>query len=539
MQAPILNNPQDMTLNPRFFLPLFVLTYLFASTANAQIFYRGNDGDPETLDHHGTSLISESRLIDDLYSGLVDFSADAKVIAGTAERWDISEDGLTYVFYMRDNARWSNGDPVTAHDFVFAYRRLMNPETAAKYATILYPIKNAEKVNTGQLGVNDLGVRAIDDKTLEIKLEQATPYFLDQLTHQTGKPLHQKSVEALGDQFVKPGNLVSNGAYILESYTLNSRIVMKKNDYFYDAANVAIDEVHYIPFEDRSTCVRAWEAGEVHICSDLPAQELERLATYEDSLRIVPYLGTYYYALNTTDEFLSDPDIRRAMSMVIDREFLAEEIWPGMIPAQSLVPVGINNYPAGSPETDYLNMSMLDREDKAIAIMASKGISKKTPVTVELMYNSGENHKNTATAIADMWSEIGINITYKIRDAAAHYAYMRDLGKLQVARAGWIGDYSDPQNFLFLLESYNTGFNYARYDNPEFDGLMAKAAEELDLEKRAKILSEAESLIMRDTPFLPIFYYSSFTLVSPLLENWESNVMNKNATRFIAFKKPS
>ncbi len=524
-------------MNLKFSIALLFSFNLFAASASAQIFYRGNDGDPETMDHHGTSTSSEAKLMDDLYSGLVDFSGEAKVIPGTAERWEISEDGETYTFHLRHDARWSNGDKVTAHDFAFAFRRLMNPATAAKYATILYPIKNAEKVNTGELELSELGVKAIDDTTLEIQLERATPYFLDQLTHTTGKPLHQKSVEALGGQFVKPGNMITNGAYTLESYTLNSRIVMKKNPHFYDAENVAIKEIHYIPFEDRSTCVRAWEAGEIHICSDLPAQDLERLAEYEGALRIVPYLGTYYYALNVEDEFLSDPDIRRAMSMVIDREFLAEEIWPGMIPAKSFVPTGINNYPKGSPPTDYFKMSMLDREDAAIAIMARKGISKDNPVTIELMYNSGENHKNTATAISDMWSEIGINITYKIRDAAAHYAHLRDLGKVQIARAGWIGDYSDPQNFLFLLESHNTGFNYARYNNLEYDGLMIEAAKELDLDKRADILSRAESLVMRDTPFLPIFYYSSFTLVSPQLENWTSNVLNKNPTRFLSLKQ--
>ena len=503
------------------------------SAAQAQIFYRGNDGDPETLDHHGTSTTSEARILLDLYSGLVDYGADASIVAGTAERWDIAPDGLRYTFYLRANANWSNGDPVTAHDFVFAFRRLMDPATAAKYATILYTIKNAEKVNIGEMPVDQLGVRAIDDKTLEITLETPTPYFLEQLAHQTGKPLHKKSVEELGDAFVKPGNMVTNGAYILESFTLNDRIVLKKNPQYFHADDVTIEELHYVPFEDRSTCVRAWEAGEVHVCSDLPAQELERLKQYGASLRIVPYLGSYYYALDTTDKLLSDPEIRRAMSMVIDREFLADEIWPGMIPATSLVPVGINNYEGGSPVTDYFNMSMLDREDEAIAIMARKGISKKKPVTVELMYNSSENHKNTATAIADMWSELGINVTYKIRDAAAHYAYLRDRGKKQVARAGWIGDYSDPQNFLFLLESYNTGFNYSNYDNPEFDALMKAAANELDLNKRAIILRNAEALIMRDTPFVPIFYYSSFTLVSPKISGWLSNVMNKNPTRYL------
>ena len=523
-------------MNLKRLIAVFIMVALLPSTSYASTIYRGNSGDPETLDHHGTSTVSEARVIDDLYSGLVDFSENAKVIPGTAERWEISQDGLTYTFYLREDARWSNGDRVTAQDFVFAYRRLMDPKTAAKYATILYPIKNAEKVNTGELELSKLGVKAIDDKTLEIQLEQSTPYFLDQLTHSTGKPLHQKSVEALGDQFVKPGNMITNGAYTLSEYVLNSRIVMKKNPHFHAADTVTIEELHYIPFEDRSTCVRAWESGEVHICDDLPAQDLERLVKYGDSLRIVPYLGTYYYALNTTDELLSDPEIRRAMSMVIDREFLAEKIWPGMIPATSFVPPGVNNYGDGSPKTDYFDMSMLDREDEAVAIMARKGISKDKPVSIELMYNSGENHKNTGTAIADMWSEIGLNVTYKIRDAAAHYAHLRDLGDLQVARAGWIGDYSDPQNFLFIMESHNTGFNYARYDNPEFDGLMTKAARELDLDKRAELLQNAERLVMRDTPFLPIFYYSSFTLVSPKVENYQSNLLNSNLTRFLSLK---
>ncbi|MEM9600435.1 MAG: peptide ABC transporter substrate-binding protein [Pseudomonadota bacterium] len=515
---------------------LIILSSIIASVANAQVLFRGNDGDPETLDHHGTSTIAESRLMDDLYSGLVDFGPDGNVVAGTAERWDVSDDGLIYTFHLRENARWSNGDPVTAGDFMFALRRLMEPLTAAKYATILYVIENAEPVNTGEMDVEALGVRAIDDKILEIRLEQATPYFLNQLTHQTGKPLHQASVEALGDQFVKAGNLVTNGAYMLVENRLNDRIVMRKNPYFYDADQVAIEEVRYIPFEDRSTCVRAWEAGEVQICSDLPAQDLERLEQYGDSLRVVPYLGSYYYALNATDGLLDDVEIRQAMSMMVDREFLSQEIWPGMIPSYTLVPPGIDNYAGGSPLPDWANLSMLDREDKAIAIMASKGISKDNPITVELMYNSGENHKNTATAIADMWAELGINITYKIRDAAAHYAYLRDLGDMQVARAGWIGDYSDPQNFLFLLESYNTGFNYARYDNPDYDAIMARAAAEMDLERRADILREAESMILRDQPFMPIFYYSSFTLVAPELQNYNSNLMNKNPTRYLSFK---
>lgn len=505
-----------------------------AGGVEASTYMRGNDGNPETLDQHKTSTVAEANILRDLYEGLVVYDRAAHVIPGVATDWTISEDGTVYTFTLRDDAKWSNGDPVTAGDFVFSLRRILTPETGAKYANILYPILNAEAVNKGEMAPDTLGVRAIDDRTLEITLAAPTPYFLELLTHQTGLPVHPASVEAHGADFVQPGKMVSNGAYMLKSNTLNDRIVLVKNPWFHDAANVAIDEVHYLPFEDRATCVRGWEAGEVQSCSDLPAEDIERLrAAHGDAVRVAPYLGTYYYALNHEDEFLSDPDVRRALSMAIDREFLASEIWSTMLPATSFVPPGIGNY-EGSPEVDYFSMSMLDREDMAAEILAAKGVTPETPHTLELMYNTSENHKNVATAIADMWATLGVNVVFNVRDASAHYAHLRDRGDFDVARAGWIGDYSDPQNFLFMVESDNEGFNYARYENPEYDALMDQAAATTDLTARAAILQQAEALFMRDLPFLPLLYYTSMSLVSPRLSGWEDNIQNVHPTRFLS-----
>jgi oligopeptide transport system substrate-binding protein len=294
--------------------------------------------------------------------------------------------------------------------------------------------------------------------------------------------------------------------------------------------------VNYLPFEDRATCVRAWEAGEVHSCSDLPAEDIARLREeHGEAVRVAPYLGTYYYAVNHEDERLSDPDVRQALSMVIDREFLAAEIFQGtMVPAESFVPPGIGNYAGGSPEVEYFDLSMLDREDMAIAVMEEKGIGPDNPVTIELAYNTSENHKNAATAIADMWSILGVNVEYTVRDASAHYAHLRDKGDFDIARAGWIGDYSDPQNFLFMVESDNDGFNYANYDNPEYDALMDQAAATTDLEARAEILRQAEAIFMRDLPFIPLMYYSSRSLVSPDLQGWLDNIQNVHPTRFLS-----
>ena len=453
-----------------------------------------------------------------------------------ATDWTVSEDGMVYTFNLRDDAKWSNGDPVTASDFVYSLQRIMLPETGAKYANILYPIANAEAVNKGELEAALMGVKAIDDTTLEITLAAPTPFFIELLTHQTGLPVHPASVEEHGADFVQPGNMVSNGAYTLVENSLNDKIVLAKNDMFHAADSVQIEEVHYIPFEDRATCVRGWEAGEIHSCSDLPAEDIARLkAEHGDAARVAAYLGTYYYALNHTDPILADPEVRQALSMAIDREFLAEEIFQGtMVPATSFVPPGIGNYFSGSPEIDYFDMSMLDREDKAAEILASKGISPDNPVTIEIMYNTSENHKNAATAIADMWANLGVNIEYNVRDASAHYAHLRDKGDFDVARAGWIGDYSDPQNFLFMVESDNDGFNYANYNNAEYDGLMDKAAMTTDLNMRADVLKEAEGLFMRDLPFIPLLYYSSRSLVSPQLNGWVDNIQNVHPTRFLS-----
>jgi oligopeptide transport system substrate-binding protein len=508
-----------------------------ASAALAQTVYvRGNDGDPETLDQHKTSTVAEAHLLRDLYEGLVIYDTNAQVIPGVAESWSVSDDGVTYTFALRENARWSNGDPVTAGDFVFSLRRIMTPETGAKYANILYPIKGAEAINKGEAAPDALGVAAPDHRTLVITLERPTPYFLELLTHQTGLPVHPATVEAQGQGFTAPGVMVSNGAYRLLAFTPNDKIVMEKNPHFHAADTVSIDRVEFVPFEDRAACVRRFEAGEVQSCSDLPAEQIgflkERLG---EQVRVVPYLGTYYFALNTEKGPLADARVRQALSMAADREFLAEEIWAGsMLPAYSFVPPGIGNYEGGGAVLDYADAPMFDREEEALALMREAGFGPENPVTLEISYNSSENHKNTSTALADMWAPLGVSVTYNVRDLSAHYAHLRDTSDYEVARAGWIGDYSDPYNFLFLVLSDNTGFNYAKWKNPDYDALLEKAEATIDLTERAAIMREAEALFLAEMPMIPLLFYSSKSLVSDRLEGWGDNIQNVNATRFLS-----
>jgi oligopeptide transport system substrate-binding protein len=513
----------------------FITSLIVASAFAEMVYHRGNAADPETLDQHKTSTVYEAHILRDLYEGLVVYDARAKVVPGMAESWTISDDGLTYGFKLRADAKWSNGDPVTAGDFVYSLRRIMDPATGAKYANILYPVKNAEKINKGEAGPEALGVRAPDARSLEITLESPTPYFLELLTHQTGLPVHPASLERHGDDFVKPGNMVSNGAYSLAEFIPNAHVKVVKNPNFHDAAKVKIDTVFFYPTEDRGAALRRFQAGEIHSNNDAPTEQIAFMReTLGAQFRVAPYLGTYYYAVKADKAPFSDRRVRRALSLLIDREFLAEEIWGGtMVPGYSFVPPGIGNYDEPA-YADYKETSMIDREDEAIALLAAAGFGPDKPLEVEIRYNTSENHKNTAVAIADMWKPAGIDVKMLNTDTKTHYAVLRDKGDFDVARAGWIGDYSDPQNFLFMVESDNDGFNYAGYDNPDYDALMDEAARTVDLAARAKILKRAEEIFMRDLPFIPLLYYSSLSLVSDKLRGWQDNIQNVHASRWMS-----
>jgi oligopeptide transport system substrate-binding protein len=509
---------------------------LMAPAWSQAVYNRGNDTDPKSLDHHKTSTVAESHISRDLYEGLVTEAANGEMTPGVAESWQVSDDGLVYTFKLRQGAKWSNGDPVTAGDFVFAYQRIQDPATAAEYANILYPIKNAEKVNKGELKPDQLGVKAVDDHTLEVTLEAPTPYFLSQLMHQTAYPIHKASVEQHGDAFTKPGNMVTNGAFMLESFTPNDKIVLKKNPNFHDAANVKLDAVNYMPFEDRANCIRRFEAGEVHSCSDIPAEQIDFVRDkFGDQLHIAPYLGTYYLPVKIKKEKLADPRVRHAISMAIDRDFLAKEIWrETMLPGYSIVPPGIDNY-AEPVFLDYKDMDQLDREDAAKKLLEEAGVEPGS-LTLELRYNTSENHKNTLTAVADQLKAIGITSTLVEMEGTGYFDYMKNDGDFDIARAGWIGDYNDPQNFLFLYESDNLGFNYPRWANKEYDELMAKAETTLDLKERGTILRQAEEIFLKELPAIPILYYSSRGLVSDKVKGWEENLLDHHPSRFISIE---
>jgi oligopeptide transport system substrate-binding protein len=353
------------------------------------------------------------------------------------------------------------------------------------------------------------------------------------LTHQSTYAVSKANVEKFAADFVKPGNLVSNGAYTLAEFIPNDHIKLVKNPQFYDQGTVKIDVVKYFPTEDRATAMKRFEAGELDSNDDLPTEQLADLrAKFGDQVHIGPYLGTYYYVFKTDKKPWSEPKLRHAISMAIDRDQLAEKVWQNtMIPAYSFVPPGIGGYETKT--VDYAEKGQIDREDDAKKILQELGYGPDKPLKMELRFNTSPNHQNTAVAIQEQLKPLGIEVTLLNTDTKTHYGHLEQHGDFDVARAGWIADFKDPANFLDLCKT-GTGNNYAVYSNKEFDDLMAAAASEADPAARMKKLSDAEGIAMRDLCVVPLLFYSYHNVVSSKLHGFEDNVLDVHPTRFIS-----
>ncbi|ACL60918.1 peptide ABC transporter substrate-binding protein [Methylobacterium nodulans] len=506
-----------------------------ARAAGSPVYRRGNGADPETLDPHKTSTLAEATILLDLFEGLTCYDAGGNLVAGAAERWSTTPDGLTWTFTLRPEGRWSNGDPVVAEDFLAGLRRVLNPATGAKYASVLFPIRRAEAVNRSAAPVEELGVRAPDPRRLVIELEQPTPYLLELMTHQASTPVHRPSLARHGDAFSRPGNLVSNGAYLLQDVSPNDRITAVRNPHYRDAPSVRIGQVEYIPTPDLAAAVRRFAAGEIDSLDDLPADQIKALkARFGPQVWLTPALGVLALMVNLRKSPLGDRRVRQALSLAIDREFLAEAVWgETMLPAYSLTPAGLDNA-LPPPEMPGRELSPLEREDRAVALLRQAGFGPgATPLTVEIRYNTTDNNRNMMVAIADMWRVLNVRTSFVNTDAKTHFAHLRDGGPFDLARMSWIADYSDPQNFLFLVESGNDGFNSGHYANPAYDALMREAAGTVDLERRAGLLYRAEEIFLADLPWIPLLHYRHKHMVAPRLKGMQPNIRGVAPTRYL------
>ena len=507
------------------------------SAARAEMVYRmATMGEPKSLDPHVVSGTWENYIVGDAFMGLLTDAADATPIAGAAESWTISDDGLTYTFKLRDH-KWSDGTPVTAEDFVYSWRRLLDPATAAEYASIMYPVKNAEKINSGEIkDLSQLGVRALDDKTLEVTLENPTGYFLELLTHYTSFPVPKHVIDKHGADWVKPGNIVSNGAFRIIEWTPNSRVVAEKNPEFYDAANVKVDQVVYYPDEDRNEVTKRFRAGEIDYVDDFASEQIDFLkANLPKETRIYPYLGTYYYPINLNKAPFNDPKVRRALTMAIERPAITDKVLKtGELPAYGVVPPNTGKY--GDPYVpDWAGIPLPERQQMARDLLKEAGFGPDNPLKFTLSYNTSENHKRIAVAAQAMWKAIGVQVELVNREVKVHYDELKQ-NNFDVARAAWVADYNDPQNFLYLLETRTGPNNYGRFSSPEFDALMMEQAAERDQDKRMQIMHQAEKIAIDADAWIPIYYYVSKALVSPKVQGYVDNTKHTHRSRWISIE---
>jgi oligopeptide transport system substrate-binding protein len=496
---------------------------------------RGLVGSIETLDPQRAATFEETMILTDLFDGLVSLDALGRAGPGAAESWTVSPDGLIYTFKLRKGGRWSNGQAVKAEDFVQSFRRLFSPGTDATEDGPLQVIRNAVPVKEGLAKPDSLGVAALDVATLEITLEQPTPTFPRRLAEPVALPVNVSAIRKLGDDFGKTGNIVSNGPYRLGAIDAEDGYVLLKNDRFRAADQIEADSVVYQTFADAADCVAAFRDKKVLTCSDVPTADLAGLKQeFGAALEIAPYEGTYFYALSTTHKPLDDVRVRQALSLAIDREALAREAWSGgMIAADHLVPRELSALPPAADEP------IEQRRKRARSLLEAAGFGGKTkPLDVEIRVGTGAAHEQTAKLVAEDWKAIGVNATILTEPGSAHFARLRDGGDFEVARAGWILEEADPIDILSLLKSDNERFNYPRYNNRDYDELLANANAAIDPQARQKLLGEAETRIQRDQPVIPLLSYASLSLVSPSLRGWEPNVVNRHPSRFLRIVSP-
>jgi len=508
-----------------------------ASLADRQILHRGNGTQPQGLDPHLTEGVSSSNVQRDLFEGLVVEAPDGSLIPGVAGRWEISGEGRIYTFHLRPASRWSNGDPVTAEDFVFSMQRVVTPATGSKYALMLAPILNAEQIIAGEMEPGMLGVRAPDKHTFEITLKAPTPYFLGMLAHSIALPVHPASVREHADRYGRVENLVTNGAYRISEMVVGSHIRLVRNEHFRDRDSVIIDEVFSYPIEDLSAELARYRADELDWTYEVPNAQFGWVqANLPGELHVSPYFGTYYFGFNTSKPPLNDVRVRRALAMTIERDIITDKLTRfGEIPAFSFVPPGIPGYENAEPE--WVKWSQAQRDAEAQRLMAEAGYGPDNPMHIEIRYNTHQNHKKISLAIAHMWrSKLGVRSSLLNEEFRVFLANRKQRLVTQVFRAGWIGDYLDPYTFLEINLS-GSGLNDADWKSPRFDALMSQASLTADPQARMAMLSQAEALILEEVPNAPIYTYVSKRVIKPWVRGWQPNLLDHHATRWMYLLK--
>lgn len=491
--------------------------------------------EPKTIDPALNSATDGSNVILNTFEGLTRLDNNDQPVAGVAEKWEVSADQLTYKFFLRKDAKWSDGQPVKAQDFEYAWKRVLNPETAAEYAYMLYYIKNGEAYNSGKATADQVAVKALDDYTLEVTLEAPTSYFLSLTAFPTYSPVRKDIVEVNKDTWAtKPETYISNGPFVLKEWRPKDVMVLEKNTNYWKANEVKLGKVEFKMIDQQTSALTAFQTGQLDMIDNVPQEEIPRLVK-EKIATIEPALATYYYIFNLTDKAatidpaaskaLKDPKVRKALTLAVDRKAIVDNVTKGgQTPAGAMVPGGIKE-PNGQ---EFRNVSYYKPEGdvaEAKKLLAEAGYPEgKGFPKLTILYNTSQGHQNIAQAIQDMWKKnLGINVELKNEEWKVFQTTRRQKNYL-VARAGWNGDYVDPMTFLDMWTTGNPQ-NDAGYANAAFDAKIAAAKKEVDPAKRMQILHEAEEILMTDLPIMPIYFYTHIVCVKSNVKGIHKSVL--------------
>ena len=499
---------------------------------------RGNGGEPATLDPHATDGRIESNILRDMFEGLVVYGPDGKIIPGCAESWDVSDDGLIYTFRLRDGIKWSNGEPITAEDFVYSLRRAIAPRRGADYAQSMSVIRNADAVMKGEKPPTDLGIEAVDKQTVRFLLRGPTPYFLALISSDNhATPVHRATVEKYGDHWAEPGKMVSNGAYQLSEWQRQQQVVLVRNSNYYGDADTRIDRVRYLPIANASDELKLFKEGKLDMTNEVPQEQVKWISLSDPKeFWNKPYIATYYYAFNLMAEpFKGNRNLRKALSLAVNREALVEKVTrAGELPAYSLVPPVITGY--RRQPLPFIEKTMERRLEEARHLFAEAGYNPAQPLAIELLYNTSDNNRKIAAAVIDMWkATFGRGVTVvPVSAERTDYLKRRSHRQFQVVRAAWIGDYADPTVFLNLMLSHSgPPRNDAGFKSAAYDELLDKAGNTNDANERAEYLQQAERVFLDEYAIIPIYHFATKSLVSDRVRGVEFNIRDVHPTRFL------
>ncbi len=500
-----------------------------------QILHKGNGQEVQDLDPQLVNGVGEYNVISALIEGLVaEDPHDLHPVPGVAERWDISADGKLYTFHLRRNARWSNGAPVTARDFVESYRRILSPTLGADGAYMLHVVRNAEAFNKGTLtDFNQVGFRALDDRTLEISLTNPTPYFLSLLNYDAWFPVHIPTVKKYGPVYergsywTKPGRFVGNGPFTLDQWRLNQDIRVKKSPTYWDAARVRLNGIVFHTIDSNNVEERAFRSGQLHVTDTVPINRIDRYRREQpDLLRIDPYLGSYFFRINVTRPILNSRLVRRALGLAIDRQSIVDHVTRGgQLPAFSFTP----------PDTAGYTCEAAFPYDPAAArqALADAGFPEGRGLPpIEILFNTSENHKIIAEAVQQMWrKQLNLEARLVNQELKVYYDTRREMN-YEVLRSTWIGDYADPNSFLNLWIT-NGANNQTGWSNAEYDRLIAEAGRTSDQAARYRAFQQAEAILLDDAPILPVYFYTHAFLIRPGVKGWFPTILDHHPYKHV------